>query len=94
VRTLSLFGSATGPDFRPDSDVDLLVEFDLERVPGLLGLMDLKEELERLIGRTVDVVAHEYGRIDHGLLCRTACGDLPRLVELLRQALPPSEPAP
>lgn len=56
VRVLSLFGSATGPDFRPDSDVDLLVEFDREKAPGLFGMAELQNELEHLFGRTVDLV--------------------------------------
>lgn len=38
-----------------------------------------------------NLVAHEYGRIDHLQLFRTASDDLPRLVALLRRALPPSD---
>jgi uncharacterized protein len=62
VRILSLFGSATRPDFRPDSDVDLLVEFDQESMPGLFRMVELKEELERLLGRRVDLVTPEVLR--------------------------------
>ncbi len=59
VRRLELFGSATRPDFDPTaSDVDLLVE--LEPPPGM-GYADayfgLKEELERLFARPVDLVS-------------------------------------
>lgn len=58
VHRLDLFGSATGDSFDEDSsDVDVLVEFDA--VPGL-DLFDaffsLKEGLERILGRPVDVV--------------------------------------
>lgn len=59
VRRLELFGSAAGPDFDPaTSDVDLLVE--IEPPPGM-GYADayfgLKEELERLLARPVDLVS-------------------------------------
>lgn len=40
-----------------------------------------------------NIVAHEYGRIDHRQLYRTASEDLPALVALLRQILPPSAPS-
>ncbi|WP_205754831.1 nucleotidyltransferase family protein [Azoarcus sp. DD4] len=40
----------------PDSDVDLLVEFDVDRVPGLLGMAEIEAELSDLLGRiTVDL---------------------------------------
>lgn len=56
VSRLDLFGSAARGDFGPESDVDVLVEFE----PGGGGLFDryftLKEKLEELFGRPVDVV--------------------------------------
>jgi uncharacterized protein len=55
VRRLGLFGSALRGDLRHDSDIDLLVEFEPDRVPGLLGLARLELELEQLLGRTVDL---------------------------------------
>ena len=62
VRALSVFGSATRSDFRPDSDVDLLVEFDPENTPSLFRTVELKEELERLFGRQVDISTPEILR--------------------------------
>lgn len=56
VRSLSLFGSVARDEARPDSDVDLLVEF-LE-TPGLSEYMDLKLWLEEQLGRHVDLVMH------------------------------------
>jgi len=53
IRRLSLFGSVLRDDFRPDSDVDVLVEFDPEQTPGL-AFFGLGEELGRIIGRKVD----------------------------------------
>jgi predicted nucleotidyltransferase len=57
VRELSLFGSALGPDFRPDSDIDLLVEFDSGASVGLLQFGELQAELEILLNRKVDLVS-------------------------------------
>lgn len=55
VRRLALFGSALRPDFSDDSDVDLLVEFQVGRTPGLLGMSAMELELEQLLGRPVDL---------------------------------------
>ena len=53
---LSLFGSALRSDFRPDSDVDLLVVFSPFAPWSMLDLVDLQEELGRLVGHQVDLV--------------------------------------
>ena len=55
IARLAVFGSALRPDFRPDSDVDLLVEFETGRTPGLLGIAGMELELSRMLGRTVDL---------------------------------------
>ena len=53
---LALFGSVLRDDFRPDSDVDVLVEFEPGHVPGFFGLYDMQEELSTLFrGRKVDL---------------------------------------
>jgi predicted nucleotidyltransferase len=57
VAELSLFGSALREDFRPDSDVDLLVRFAPGREYGLLAFSRMREELEAIFGRAVDLVA-------------------------------------
>ena len=54
IRKLSIFGSALRPDFGPDSDVDVLVEFEEGHTPGL-AFFDMEIELSRLLGRTVDL---------------------------------------
>ena len=57
IRRLSLFGSVLRSDFRPDSDVDVLVEFAPGEVPGYLALHDIEAELSKLLGgRKVDLV--------------------------------------
>src|ERR671933_2590856 len=56
IRKLSLFGSVLREDFRPDSDVDVLVEFEPAHVPGLFGLAGMERELSSLLGgRRVDL---------------------------------------
>ncbi len=55
IRKLALFGSILRDDFRPDSDIDILVEFEPEHVPGFFDLMQMEEELTSLFGRTVDL---------------------------------------
>ena len=55
VRKLSAFGSILRDDFRPDSDVDLLVEFHPGQTPGMIGFGQMILELSRLVGRRVDL---------------------------------------
>lgn len=55
IRKLAVFGSVLTDQFRPDSDIDVLVEFEPGRVPGLLGLMGMQRELSDLLGRKVDL---------------------------------------
>jgi uncharacterized protein len=52
----ALFGSVLREDFRPDSDVDVLVTFSPDSDWGVEHLLDMKEELEALFGRAVDLV--------------------------------------
>jgi predicted nucleotidyltransferase len=55
VRELALFGSAARGEMRPDSDIDLLVDFLPEARPGLLGLSAMMRELADMLGRRVDL---------------------------------------
>ncbi len=55
IRRLALFGSVLREDFTPESDVDVLVEFDPGHVPGLLGLARQERELTEILGRRVDL---------------------------------------
>ena len=56
IRKLSLFGSALRDDFRPDSDIDLLVEFQTGAAPSLIDLARMERELSAMLGgRKVDL---------------------------------------
>ena len=52
---LSFFGSILRSDFRPDSDVDILVEFEPGTRIGLLGMAGLELDLSEIVGRKVDL---------------------------------------
>lgn len=54
IRRLALFGSVLRDDFRRDSDVDVLVEFDNGHVPGL-RFFTMERELSEILGRKVDL---------------------------------------
>jgi predicted nucleotidyltransferase len=54
IRRLAVFGSALRDDFGPESDIDVLVEFEQGRTPGLKFFW-MQEELSRLFDRTVDL---------------------------------------
>ena len=54
IRKLALFGSVLREDFRPDSDVDILVEFEEGHVPGF-SFFSLQLELSEILGRKVDL---------------------------------------
>ena len=56
IAELALFGSALRDDFRPDSDLDFLVTFEDDAPWSLLDLVGMKDELEDLLGRAVDIV--------------------------------------
>ena len=56
IKRLAIFGSALREDFGPESDIDVLVEFEPDRTPGLLGVAGMELELSELFtGRTVDL---------------------------------------
>lgn len=54
ISKLALFGSVLRDDFRPESDIDVLVEFEPGRVPGF-AIIDMENELSRMAGRKVDL---------------------------------------
>jgi predicted nucleotidyltransferase len=55
IHKLSLFGSILREDFGPSSDVDFLVEFEPDYIPGLIRLAGMELELSEIIGRKADL---------------------------------------
>ena len=59
IRRLAFFGSVLRDDFRPDSDVDVLVEFAPGHVPGL-AFFAMEAELSKILGRKVDLNTPQF----------------------------------
>ncbi len=56
VRSIGVFGSVARGEEAPDSDIDVVVDFDDKSIPGLFEFVHLKRHLEELLGRPVDLV--------------------------------------
>ncbi len=54
IRKLAFFGSVLRDDFRQDSDIDVLVEFDPAHIPGF-DFFDMEEKLSEILGRKVEL---------------------------------------
>ncbi len=59
IRKLAFFGSVLRDDFGPESDVDVLVEFEPGHVPGF-AFFDMEKELSIILGRTVDLNTPQF----------------------------------
>jgi predicted nucleotidyltransferase len=59
IRKLSIFGSAIHGDLRQESDVDVLVEFEPDHVPGL-AFFSMERELSEILGREVDLNTPQF----------------------------------
>ena len=56
IRRLSVFGSVLRDDFRPESDIDVLVEFEPDSIPDFFEYVGMEIELTELFGRKVDLL--------------------------------------
>jgi len=73
IKKLSLFGSILRADFRPESDVDMLVEFEAGHRIGFIGISGLELELSKILGRKVDLrTAAELSRYFREEVVKTA----------------------
>ncbi|MBI2194267.1 MAG: nucleotidyltransferase family protein [Planctomycetes bacterium] len=60
IRKLSLFGSVLRDDFRPESDVDVLIDFEPGHSVGF-GIFEIEDELSQILGgRKIDLVSEKY----------------------------------
>ncbi len=57
IREIALFGSVLRDDFRPDSDIDVLVTFSDDAKHTLFDLVHMEKELKEIFGREVDIVS-------------------------------------
>jgi len=73
IQRLALFGSVLREDFRPDSDVDVLVEFAPDAHVGLIRMAGIERELSQLLGCKVDLrTAAELSRYFRDEVLKTA----------------------
>ncbi len=56
IRSLAVFGSALREDFGPESDIDILVEFEHGQEPDLFKIMQQQEQLSAIFSRSVDLI--------------------------------------
>ncbi len=54
ISKFAFFGSVLRDDFRPESDVDVLIEFEPDHIPGLIELMKMQLEFSDMVGRDAD----------------------------------------
>lgn len=70
ISELALFGSVLRDDFRPDSDIDILVTFAPDANRGVFALATMQEELEAILGREVDLVSKRAIERSHNWIRR------------------------
>lgn len=72
IREFSLFGSVLREDFRPDSDIDVLVTFSEDAKHTLFDLVHMENELKQILGRDVDIVSRRGIESSRNFLRRNA----------------------
>ena len=70
IRELALFGSVLREDFGPESDLDILVTFELDVEWGLLDHVRMEQELESLLGRPIDLFSRQAVERNHNWILR------------------------
>lgn len=63
IRRLALFGSVLRDDFTPESDVDVLLEFEPDARVGYFALGEMETELGNILGRKADI--YTFGRVEN-----------------------------
>jgi predicted nucleotidyltransferase len=70
IKEFYVFGSVLREDFRPNSDIDVMVSFEADAPWGLLEFVRMKRELETLLGREVDLVTKKSIEQSHNWIRR------------------------
>jgi len=79
IRRMAFFGSVLRDDFRPDSDIDVLVEFEAGHVPGL-AFFTMQDELKQLFGREVDMLTFKGIELSRNYIRRKAILESARVI--------------
>jgi len=59
IKFVGIFGSRSKGNYRPDSDIDLLIQFDEGKIPGLFEFISLQRKLSEALGIKVDLVTKD-----------------------------------
>ncbi|MDX2096211.1 MAG: nucleotidyltransferase family protein [Leptolyngbyaceae cyanobacterium bins.59] len=70
IKEMSFFGSVLREDFRSDSDIDIIVNFEDNSTWGILELVRMKRELKTLLGREVDLITKKSIEQSHNWIRR------------------------
>ena len=70
IKELYFFGSVLREDFRPDSDIDVMVTFSADATWGLLEFVRMKRELKTVLGREVDLITKKSIEQSHNWIRR------------------------
>ena len=84
VSELALFGSVLRADFRPDSDVDVLVSFSPDARVTLFDMVRMQDELKEIFGRNVDLVSKRGLGNSRNYLRRKQILDSARVIHVAR----------
>ena len=82
IREFYVFGSVLREDFRPDSDIDVMVSFEADAPWGVLELVRMKRELETLLGRKVDLLTKKAIEQSHNWIRRQEILDTAQLIHV------------
>jgi predicted nucleotidyltransferase len=84
VSELAIFGSALRADFRPDSDVDILVSFAPEAEVSLFDMVHMQDELKEIFGRDVDLISKRGVENSRNYLRRKAILESAQVIHVAR----------
>lgn len=84
IKSFYVFGSVLRGDFRPDSDIDVMVSFEVDAPWGLLEFVRMKRELESLLGREVDLVTKKSIEQSHNWIRRQEILDTAQVIYVSR----------
>jgi predicted nucleotidyltransferase len=83
IRKLAFFGSVLRDDFKPTSDVDVMVEFEKGYTPGL-SFFAMPEELKKILGREVDLLTYQGVQTSRNPIRRKAILDSAKIYYVAR----------
>jgi hypothetical protein len=84
ISEFAIFGSALRADFRPDSDVDVLVSFAPEATVSLFDMVNMQDELKQIFGRDVDLISKRGVENSRNYLRRKAILESAQVIHVAR----------